>query len=357
MLYALTVLSAFGGRFNPEYFTIPAIMTLVLPYLSTMTAITGIGWLLSRRYITGGLAFLTLFICWGSLSEATPVAFPKSPPSDGKTFTLLTWNCLHLEDQNDSTADVNESLRFLLDCNADILNLQELEDWNDPKELHGADKAILDSLMKKYPFRAGKNGKNGKNRKCDLKVLSRFPIAEWSPGPPPAGRTAFTFFRLRIYGQPLVLVNIHLTSYSLTEEEREVVTEIKSVNTAKESYREFKGSIYGKMKKSFRQRAIDVSNVVQLSSGITDPMIVCGDFNDVPASWAYRKMMAAGFKDAYAETSLGPMITYNRHLFLFHLDQIFWRGKGLTPLWVEKKKFKRSDHYPLEAEFSIQPFR
>lgn len=348
VLYALTMLSAYGGRFNPDLFTLPAILTLALPYLSTLTFLAGAGWMLSRRFVTGGLAFLTLFLCWSPLSEATPVAFPREAPAGSRTFTLLTWNCLHLWNQDDSLASAAGPLRFILQTNADIVCLQELEDWNDPKELPGITPELRDSLKRQYPFHAGKNGTS------DLKVLSKFPVAEWSPGPQPPGRVAFRFFRMRVFGRPMVLVNMHLTSYSLTNEEREVVTEIRSVGTAKESYREFRGSIYAKLKSSFRGRSQDVRNLVELSSGIKEPMIVCGDFNDVPASWAYREMRNAGFSDAWAETSLGPMVTYNKHLFLFHLDQVFYRGEGLSPLWVEKKKIRTSDHYPLECGFALE---
>lgn len=84
------------------------------------------------------------------------------------------------------------------------------------------------------------------------------------------------------------------------------------------------------------------------------PMIICGDFNDVPESYAYRLLKGNDLKDAYVETGFGPMITYNAHAFWFHLDQIFYRG-ALRPLSVRKGKTKLSDHYPLFAEFEFIP--
>ena len=59
------------------------------------------------------------------------------------------------------------------------------------------------------------------------------------------------------------------------------------------------------------------------------------------------------FEDAYAQTGFGPMITYNKHLFWFHIDQILYRG-AIRPLG-EKARLKSSDHYPPPtAEFEFR---
>lgn len=47
------------------------------------------------------------------------------------------------------------------------------------------------------------------------------------------------------------------------------------------------------------------------------------------------------------------MITYNKHLFWFHIDQILYRG-AIRPLSVKKGSLKSSDHYPLTAEFEFR---
>ncbi len=85
-----------------------------------------------------------------------------------------------------------------------------------------------------------------------------------------------------------------------------------------------------------------------------NPTIISGDFNDVAGSWAYRKLIQAGYTDAYAETAFGPTITYNQHMFFFHIDQVFFRGR-IDTLSVKRLKLETSDHYPLMAEFAFLP--
>jgi len=41
IVYALTILSAYGGRFDPDFFTFPSLLTLALPWLAIATLLPG----------------------------------------------------------------------------------------------------------------------------------------------------------------------------------------------------------------------------------------------------------------------------------------------------------------------------
>ncbi len=348
-LYALTLAASYGGYVNPDYFTLPAVLTLTLQYLAIATFIVAVAWIIGRHIIIGALGIVTLLIGWSSVESAVPISFPNTAPEGAQTFKLLTFNSLHLDDIEKPNAPGNRAVQFLINCGADVICLQELENWNDPEEIHNFPASLRDSLFAVYPYRAGNNGLNS-----DLKVLSKYPV-KLVPGVADLTeytRNRFAYFRIDINGKRLGIINMHLTSYSLSDEERKVITDIHNTRTAKNSLREFKSTIFSKLQHSFQGRADNVDDMVTLTENMRGPLIVCGDFNDVPSSWAYRKMRQAGFQDAYADTNFGPTITFNQHLFLFHLDQIFYRG-DIEPLWVKRQKIKTSDHYPLMAEFAF----
>ncbi|MDE6512521.1 MAG: hypothetical protein K2L00_10600, partial [Muribaculaceae bacterium] len=172
VLFAVTLAAAYGGKVNPEYMTVPSILVLALPYLAIATLITGIGWLLSGRLIMAGLAGLTLFAGWGSLKDVTPLSFSKRPDDPRRTFTLLTFNSLHLADTTKRDLPGNRAIKFLTECGADIICLQELYNFEDPNEIHHWSREALDSLYKVYPYRAGSPDPQAH----DLKVLSKYPV-------------------------------------------------------------------------------------------------------------------------------------------------------------------------------------
>ncbi|MDE6523810.1 MAG: endonuclease/exonuclease/phosphatase family protein [Muribaculaceae bacterium] len=359
VLFIVTLAACFGGKCNPEYMTLPSVLALATPYLAISTLIVGIAWLLSGRILMGALAGLTLFLGWGTLKDVTPIAFSKSAQDEKRTFRLMTFNCLHLADTTMSEQPGNRAIEFLIKSDADIICLQELINFEDPKEIHHWSRGMIDSLYAAYPYRAG--GPGTSYYALDLKVLSKYPIVElpinnndseedsyW------AKRRRWRLFEVDINGFKLPLVDFHMTSYDLTDTEREVVTEIRGVDTAKKSYKEFRYEIFPKLGEAFRTRAKNVEEMISSTSDLST-LIACGDFNDVPGSWSYRLMRKAGFQDAYPETSLGPTNTFNQFLFLFHIDQIFYRGDHLKAIKTKRHRINTSDHYPVEATFEILP--
>ena len=357
VLFIVTLAAAYGGKVNPEYMTVPSILVLALPYLAIATLLAGIGWLLSGRLIMAGLAGLTLFAGWGTLQDVTPLSFSKQPEDPRRTFTLLTFNSLHLADTTKRDLPGNRAIKFLTECGADIICLQELENLEDPKEIHHWSRELMDSLYKVYPYRAASTDPCAR----DLKVLSKFPV-EYIPmtskDPDEAEywrkHRRWALFEVEVKGLKLPVLNFHMTSYNLSDTEREVVTDIKGVNSAKKSIKEFRYEIFPKLGEAFRTRAQNVKEMISTTSEYKT-IIACGDFNDVPASWSYGLMRKAGFNDAYPETSFGPTNTFNQFLFLFHIDQIFYRGHRLKALKTRRHRINTSDHYPIEATFEILP--
>ncbi len=112
--------------------------------------------------------------------------------------------------------------------------------------------------------------------------------------------------------------------------------DMKTVNGAKSSVKELKGAIRSKLSNAFIQRA---GNAEELRAAIDEirpsaPLIVCGDFNDVPASWAYNIIKGDDLRDAYAETNFGPTWTYNLHMPLYNNDfSAFLRAQYIIDLF------------------------
>ena len=345
ILYGFTLLSAYGGYINPERMTLPAIAVLLFPYFAIATLIVSVIWLIIKKFPTGCIGIAVLLACGPTFPEALPFRFPATASDPGKTFKMVTFNCLHLTDARKKNKKSSRSVSYLLKSGADFICLQELM-YYDAKYLKPTTPAQMDSLLSAYPYHSA-------NTRKEIKFLSKYPYKQIDYKLGNAGYYSnFGVYRVYIDNDSLTVINVHLPSFALTDNERNIIKDAAIYKTTKSSIKKFEGPMMRKMRKAFRERAKVAKALAELASKIEGPMIICGDFNDVPGSWTYRQFINAGLNDAYAETGFGHLITYNMHLMFFHIDQILYKG-GLMPLYVKKGKVNSSDHYPLEAEFEF----
>lgn len=348
IVYLVTILAAFGGRVNPEYFTFPSLLCLGFPYFATLTFLFVIFWGICRKIFSCALGIVTIIICLVPMSDAFPLATSRSPQNGNLTFKIISWNVIHTRDLRHPDYPGNRAVDYMINSGADVICLAELREFTN-RDMPNLTPSLKDSLFNAYPYQAGMTT-------TDIKILSKYPVERLERiSYNKFGIARFDFFKVNFPQQhELVVAMVHLYSYGLSEEERQVVTDINSVETAKSSMREFKGSIREKLREAFRERAEDARLLRQELDDISKdvPLIVCGDFNDVPASWTYNMVRGDDLHDAYSETNFGPAITYNLHAFYFHIDQMLYRGP-LEALDVKVGKINTSDHYPLIGEFEF----
>lgn len=348
LLYLLTLAAAFAGKINPHLWSLPSVLVLALPYLAIATMLATLCWLIARRFIIGGAGVLTLILSWGAVSTVLPIKAPKSSAEGLPEFTLLSYNILGGYDLEHPDASQCRGLQFVVSTKADIVCLQELGSLN-PRSVPSLSKELRDSLVELYPYRIIDPANS-------LTLLSRYPARLLRSKPNDMGAGMLNEYEIKIGDRRLLVMNVHLSSFGLSETEREVFSQIHGPRSAKASVSELKGSLLTKLKGSFVRRAQDAEAIRNILNDRNEdtPIIVCGDFNDVPSSWAYRIVKGSDLSDAYADTGFGPMITYNRHGFYFRIDQILYGG-DLRALNVERGSQKNSDHYPLLATFQFTP--
>lgn len=342
LLYLVTIMSAYGGFIPPRLWALPSMLTLVFPYLLILCILVALGWLIGKRIFTAISGGLTVVACWPVAIAACPVAFSTEPTKP--CFSIMTYNVYNLRDyQHPRAKGYSRSLSTVIDSEADIVCLQELYDMPSPN----SDRSLqFDSLRYIYPYII--KGKPFEGYITPYMLLSKFPAHEVKI--PTSYWNDCALYRIQLPGQELHVLNVHLTSYQLTSRERKVVSNIRGLRSARESLRMDK-SLYSKLSTAFRERAKLSRHIRQLIDSIPDPLIICGDFNDVPGSYAYRTIRGSDMSDAVAKTTFGPIITYNAHGFLFHIDQILYRG-DLQPNNTTRGSIKSSDHYPVTTIFS-----
>ena len=158
------------------------------------------------------------------------------------------------------------------------------------------------------------------------------------------------FADLTIKKDTFRVYNCHLQSYRLKPHELNSLDSLRFSNNPK-SYDGVK-NVGSKLKQAFIKRA---EQVLQLEKHIREssyPVIVCGDFNDTPVSYSYRKVRG-NLKDAFIESGEGIGNTYNGRLPSFRIDYIL-HDPVFDSFGFEVGRQKFSDHFPIQCKLVLK---
>lgn len=329
----------------PAVWAMPQVLCLILGPLALASIIVGAIWLCTRHYILPAATAIVIIAIWPALSDISPINFPDKPAPDAPTLKLLTYNVHIGTDMDGNTTPGSGAMDYVIFSGADIVCMQELYNVGSALTHGDATKAQVAKLRELYPYSVNKGD-------LDATIISKYPLTKiYSEYCPSLRYFMYEAVKVDIPGHPLTLVNVHLTSFGLSDPERDVVTDAAKGHI-KSSAKAIKRSVYAKLTEAFRQRAEAAQMLAKFVKTLEGDVIICGDFNDVPASYAYQTVKNAGLKDAYQEAGLGPMITFNGHNLFFHIDQVLYKG-GLQPYAVTRGKTRASDHYPLSIDFEF----
>lgn len=340
ILYIVTLISCFGGYIPPSITPIGSVLTIGMPFLLIISAIVTIVWFCMGRWIIGGLGALTFFIAINPIKMWFPMQSAEKPSEGSFKFTLLTWNILHGADLEKPEYNGLRTIEEAMKLAPDIICMQEFT-GGDNEMMKRKYPATMDSLLALYPYQLGLNAK------YDITIFSKYPLRHAYFGSVYQWVLA-EYCVVSLPGRDIALGNIHLPSFALDENEKSIFA--PSTNLQRKE--DLTSRIYAKLKHAIPVRAVAAEKVIGGLTQLSMPMVICGDFNDVPASWTYRLFLKAGFKDAYCETNFFPTYTFYPNGFYFHLDQIFYRGE-IRPLSVERLNIRTSDHLPLLATFEL----
>ncbi len=338
-------ISSYSDLISPESSVLPAFMGIAFPIFFFPSVFITFYWAWRRsRFFFVCLGFI--FLSWGAIHKYCPLNFFNDLDRGKKQLQVMTYNTcgMGIYDKKDNS---DEILEFVAEENPDIVCFQEFRD-NDPSRKLTLKK--IRAKLSEYKYFAYSPSQFSKT--TGLAIFSKYPIV--------SQRNIFfkdsrynhaCLFEVRLdNGKCVNVLNCHLRSNQLSLEDRALYKgAIDEMNIDK--IVQLKGGVFAKLAQAFRIRAGQVDTINALTSRLKDPLIVCGDFNDTPTSYCYRKMRG-GLQDAFVNKGRGLGITYHSNYFWFRIDQIF-HSDDFSTAKVKVHKVKYSDHYPLTATLNI----
>lgn len=340
IIAAFTLLfAAYGGRVDPTVWTLPSLATLALPVVSLAALVLMAVLALLRQWRAAVIILGAFFLSWPTLKQISPMNLIHHEADPEKTqLKVLTMNVTEFNWQRFDKKP-SESLRYILDENADIVVIQEGLVYYCYEQLESV-KPMLRELYEKYPYR--------KKPFFDVGILSKHPFTEVRP--PVLDQDTINYFikawDVEAPGGDIRVVGMHLKSLRLTGNDTKVIEGMNIPSGRKNRIR----SVKGKLDDGFRVHARQAAVMRQLIDESEGDVLVMGDMNDTPGSFTYRTLRGDDLRDAWEDCGFGPTYTFRDHHMYVKIDHIFYRG-DMKAVSCKRDKAGDSDHYPLVAVF------
>ena len=263
----------------------------------------------------------------------------EESPLSGEGVSILTYNVGRYSaggrkvTPNESVSGIRQ---FITDEDAGIVCLQEFA---------VKDTAALSPYLPAYPYTANHLFKG--NRSFGNVTLSKYPIVRSEVLTFPDSRNLCLVTDLDVNGHLLRVYNCHLESYSIS-----FATLVKRL-FHKDTFTDEVAQVHGRVRGATIRRAEQVESVLASEASSDLPCLVCGDFNDTPVSYTYRKLCQTK-KDSFVESGTGFSGTYSALWPMIRVDYILL-PQEFASARHETPRVPWSDHYPVTTHIYFHP--
>jgi endonuclease/exonuclease/phosphatase (EEP) superfamily protein YafD len=267
--------------------------------------------------------------------------------SDKESFSVISYNThVFMKNSDQSRPGFQKSIagvkRWLSETDADVLCMPEY--FEDETPTFNFNKVLSDAGYK-YNAKYRSKVNQGFNYYWGLVVYSKHPIVA-SRDTVFESQNGMIQTDIRINGDTVRVIGLHLYSMMLNLGRLTEQKEMKGIK------REGKFT-FNRMKTGFIQRSRELEILESWVTSSPYPVIVCGDFNEVPYGYVYgsvRKTMSNSFE----EGGKGFGFTFNSMPYFIRIDHQFYSPGKLSLVDFETfNKVKYSDHFPIKGTYRL----
>lgn len=345
------LLGCYGGNFDQQKFWFLGFFPIAAFYFLLLLVGFFFFWLFVRPF---WIVLSTLFIilAWNPLQHLLQLRLSPNfvMQKNEKNLRVMSWNVQHFEIlQHKKNPQKKEDMLSMINQHMpDVACFQEMVASDSVPEAINYIPNFLEDLGFPY-FHYTYNPKldfDGEHH-FGLITFSRYPIVSrhnvsYAPND---YNSIFQYVDIDRDGDTFRIFNVHLQSLKLSTDNRHFI-EKPSLNDGGDLAKS--RNVARSFKTGFIRRQVQSQRIRKAIDESPYPVIVCGDFNDVPNSRAY-KTIGKGLKNAYTEKGTGIGRTYYGISPTLRIDHIFTDQSFTVEQFVRVKK-KLSDHYPIIAD-------
>ena len=350
----LFLLGSYGYLFNPTWFWPIGFLTLTAFYFFLILVAFIFFWFFIRPYRVL-ISVIAILLAYPSINNIFPFRFSSSfaKTKQANALRVITWNVAQfnvMEDKNHPEVK-KQMIELINEYQPDIACFQEMVAEDSTVKDHGH----VDEFLEKMNFPDYFYSYNSKEdfwgyAHFGIIIFSKYPIINKKTISfyPNDYNSIFQFADI-VKGEDTIRVfNIHLQSLRFS---RENLKYIDKPTTEKAEVLKESKSIIGKFRTGFLKRQKQADRIRAEIDMSPYPVIVTGDFNDVPNSYAYHTI-GRGMKNAFVEKGAGLGRTFSGISPVLRIDNIFV-GNKMDVQQFQRFKKKLSDHFPLIADVQL----
>ncbi len=360
IIAALYVAGCYGGFFfRPRLWPV-GFLSLSAFYLLIVLLLFIVFWLFVKRGWTL-ISVIAILITCKPLANVIPFRFSSSFDITAKAedVRVMSWNVAQFDIlYNKRRPDIRDDMLALINqykpdiaCFQEMVAADTLVNLDNPYFKKYSFFTVYEYASKlnfpDYYFSYDWRDDFLNHEHFGLMIFSRYPIINKKTLSfyPYTYNSNFQYVDIVKDADTFRVFNIHLQSLKFTDSNRVYID-----NPSLESKKDLQNSmnLISKFKRSYIERKAQADRVKAAIAQSPYKVIVCGDFNDVPNSYAYQTI-GDGLQNAFAEKGAGLGRTFSGIAPTLRIDNIFV-DEEISVNQFLRIPVKLSDHFPIVAD-------
>lgn len=331
---SFTFVALFGGDVTPVGNTARSMLVYVLPLLIIANLLLIIYWLVRRRWIFLAIPVITVACCIPYIGTLYQPGFLHSHEDASKNgLKIATYN-VAMFNRETSGFMAQDILAEMRRENVDVLCIQEYNDIS-------GDKKNSDSYKDYFPYMA-----TGRE---DMVIYSRYPITQSKKLLFEDTNNSAMWADIDVKGIEFRVFNVHLETTGINRtlhKAGKMMAQNQDISNSR-----ILNAIYGNYMMGMYFRSGQAIQIANEKANSKFPVILCGDFNDVPYSFVYNTMLG-NMVDGFKECGHGFMYTYRGGKKAVRIDYIF-HDEEIKGVDYYRSDLSYSDHYPVFMKVAL----
>ena len=327
LLMIFTFTGLFGGDVPPAGNTARAMLVYALPLLIICNIFFLIYWLVLRRFHWACMPLITLLCCIPYMGTMYKFGSQDDKADANPGLKIASYNVAGFGRET-SGFMAQDILSEMKKQKVDIVCFQEYGD-------QAGDKKNSDSYKEYFKYMAV--------GKSDMVIYSRYPITKSETIKFDMTNNSAMWAEITYNDNTYRIYNAHLETTGINGTlHRAAKQQSKGFDVQNNTLMD---ALYGNYTVGMIARSGQANQLAMDMRECEGPIIVCGDFNDVPYSYVYNTMKG-DLVDGFKECGSGFMNTFRSGKKLVRIDYIF-HSKEMEGFSYYKKELSYSDHYPI----------